>query len=428
MKFIFLLAILFSLTSTNASGQTVEDDVMEELLISFKEDGLNLFGLVEEYEKLLIQSELLEDASVESWQQLIQTMCSQGRITHVASGDFEIIDLEFQLSLQPLSKAVSMAQIADSALFEASDIHAFINQYPQPAKVTENPLVYLWRTVNSASESFQKHPLYKHILVLIVANFADILDNSNDKMLQSESDYARWTRSMGGTLPTFEMRNVCGVRINSEGTIRIRSEIVDSTSELKPILKEFYSYNRNLSQEEAANKIQDRAYEGYNMPFFSHVTDAQINGNVTLINQQLDTLKNNDRLFKTLLWRRELWLRKKQFLYVNGGKSLKEIQSTAHIQLQSPLNDTDKLNDILVPILETFSELRNSEAKTVFGESFDVISKRNNFLMNDHFKLRYLENQFPLFILVNPQDRLGIPFIDEVEATPPPTEPIIKQD
>lgn len=428
MKFIYFLSILLIITSTNASAQTAEDDVMEALLVSFNEDGLHLADLVKEYEKLLIQSELLEDTSVESWQNFIQNLCSRGMIAHVASDNFEIIDVELQLSLQHFSKAVSEVQEKDTSLFQASEIHAFINRYPKPARVTANPLVYLWQTVNSAPERLQKHPLYKHLLVLIAANFFDILDNSSDKILESESDYARWTRSIGVTNPLFEMRHVCGIRVNSEGTIRIRTEIVDSASELKPILKEFYSYNRNLSLEETARKIKDPAFKGYDMPFFSHVTDPEINKNIELINKQLDTLKNNDRLYKNLLWQRELWLQKKQFLFVNGEKSLREIQSTAHIQLQTPINDTEKLNEILVPILETFLELRNAEAQIVFGESFDMISKRNNFLMNDHFKLRYLENQFPLFILVNPNNYFFPDGPPPAIATPPPTESIIKQN
>ncbi len=418
---LFLLPLFLLFLTFNLSAQTVEDEVLEELRISFKEEGLNLKGLVKEYEDLLIEGKLLKDGSVKSWENLLRNMCGRGVIAHVASYDLEIVELEFQLSLQHFSKAVTKVKKADELRFVKSDLHPFIERYPQSKFNAEPTLTYLYQTFDGASKDLEKHDLYKHLLVLTIANFTDILDNSGDKILRSESDYARWIRSLGGNIPLMESRNICRVQINALDQVMIRNERTDSAQFIKPTISAFLTYNRSLTLEETAEKIKDRSYEGYDLPFFSHITDAQINEKIEAINSQLDTVSDN-RMLKGLIWTREQWLRKKHFLHTNGGEYLKEIHGDAHLELISTTNNPQQINELLVPVLEVLAELRNEECLAVFGESFAEVSKRNNFLLNDHYKLRYLENKFPLFILVNPNQYM-YPDGPPPQAPEPPTPP-----
>lgn len=421
MKRHFIL-LLVAIIALNTSAQTVEDNVLDELKLSFKEEGLNLKVLVKEYETVLIEKKILKDASVESWKKLLLNMCNRGVIAHVASYNLEIIDLEFQLSLQHLAVAVEEVKGEDEMIFSGSEINKFISRYPQSRSSTEPTLTYLYQTIDGATDALQKHDLYKHLLVLIVANFADVLDNSGDKILRSESDYARWQRSIGGNVPLFESRNICSAQINQENAITIRGTLVDSAQLIKPTLTDFLSYNRKLSKEETVEKIKNPSYEGFNFPFFSHISDVQINEKIEALNQQLDTVSNNDGLLKNLIWTRELWIRKKHYLQANGQSHLKEIHNHTHFELSVLGENQEKINELLVPMLEVMSELRNTECQAVFGESFAEVSKRNNFLLNDHFKLRYLENQFPLFILVNANQYLfpdGPPPQDAMPPSPP---------
>ena len=244
-------------------------------------------------------------------------------------------------------------------------------------------------------------------------------------MLQSETDYARLSRSLGVNVHSIDARNVCIIRSNKLGHLNIRGKIVDTTDALKPILRDFMSFNRNLSREQSIERIQDKTYEGYNYPFFSIISDSELNSQIRTITQQLDTVQNSERLRKNLIWVRALWIQKKHFLHAIQRENLKEIQSQAHFRIEPQVRDQEHVNELLVPILEVISELRNVEAEARFGESFDAISKRSNFLLNDHFKLRYLENQYPLFILVNPE-RISNGF------GPPPekvvTKPLPEQD
>ena len=53
----------------------------------------------------LIAAGLLKDSSVESWEVLIERTCAKGIIGHVAPNDIQILDLEFDLSLQHLAVA-----------------------------------------------------------------------------------------------------------------------------------------------------------------------------------------------------------------------------------------------------------------------------------------------------------------------------------
>ncbi|GAB5416882.1 MAG: hypothetical protein Crog4KO_17490 [Crocinitomicaceae bacterium] len=417
MKLI-LIPLLFLFLTFNLSAQTVEDEVLEELQISFKEEGLNLKGLIEEYEALLIEGKLLKDGSMKSWKTLLYNMCNRGVIAHVASYDMEIVELEFQLSLQHFSTAVTKVKKADELRFMKSDLHPFIERYPQSKFNGDPTLTYLYQTFEGASKDLEKHDLYKHLIVLTIANFADVLDNSGDKILRSESDYARWIRSVGGNIPMFQSRNTCWIRVDRANEIQVRGVSVDSAEMIKPTISDFMNYNRSLSVEETAEKVKDKSYAGYNLPFFSQINDAQINEKIEAINRQLDTVSDN-RMLKGLIWTREQWIRKKHFLHTNGDTNLKEIDRDAHLELISSTNDPQQINELLVPVLEVLAELRNKECLAVFGESFAEVSKRNNFLLNDHYKLRYLENQFPLFILVNPSTYL-YPDGPPPEAPEPP--------
>ena len=415
MKFnVFIL--LFLILSYSAQAQSVEDKVLEQLNISFEEEGVHLNDLVREYESELMDAGFLESTDLEGWKMLLKEMSSRGFVAHVASGNVALLNIEFQLSLQHFTRAVKNVELADSNAYRTSAIHAFVERYPRPLRSAVPTTSYLWQTVNNADAVLKEHPLYKQLIVLIVANYSFLLDNSSDKILQSETDYSRWIMAFGGHIPSFEERNICQVRIGHNGEIKARRNVVAEMQEIKPVLRDFMTFNRSLSIEETEKYIKDHSYEGYNMPFFSQVSDAEINIEIEKLNAQIDTLEVNSQPYKQSVFMRELWVQKKQFLHASGGQILKEIHRQAHFRIENFTNRQETVDEAMVPLLQVISELRNEECEKVFGESFDTVSQRNNFLLNDHFKQHYLENQFPLYILVNS---------NRIHSEPPPQEVIV---
>lgn len=187
-------------------------------------------------------------------------------------------------------------------------------------------------------------------------------------------------------------RDVLAIKSNNKNQILIREEIVSIDNISEKVLK-FYRANERKIQEE-------------NYPYYSRTTMAEINDNIDRINKQIDEIEDQPNANEILLVKdQELaaWNKKKSALTLYRGTVLPEISSQANIRIEVAVETQYEIfAKIHSEIEEALFELRDGEAKRLFGVSYDVLKRKNELDadgLEEKDKLDLLELLYPARII-----------------------------
>jgi biopolymer transport protein ExbD len=187
-------------------------------------------------------------------------------------------------------------------------------------------------------------------------------------------------------------RDVLAIKSNNQNQILIREEIVNIEDISEKVLK-FYRANERKIQEE-------------NYPYYSRTTMAEINDNIDRINKQIDEIEDQPNADEILLVKdQELaaWNKKKSALTLYRGSVLPEISSQANIRIEVAVETQYEIfAKIHSEIEEALFELRDGEAKRLFGVAYDVLKRKNELDANgleEKDKLDLLDLLYPARII-----------------------------
>lgn len=221
-----------------------------------------------------------------------------------------------------------------------------------------------------------------------------------------------------------QKRNICLVKANSRNQLMLRGELMTNPDDISDKVVEFYSMNRGLSKAETSVKIKDKSYEGTNFPFYSRISEAQINKNIedaTKAAEDAQSQPNASEDIVNFKWATvKEWEDKlsalKRYKAAGGGNELPEIDKQAHIRIEvQSKTEYELFAKIHSELEEAIYELRDTEAKELFGESYNAIVKRyesnesdsskKELVKEDQAKLKLLEILIPAkFIEVAPKN------------------------
>ncbi|XOV66512.1 MAG: hypothetical protein ACFHU9_12870 [Fluviicola sp.] len=429
---LLILLITCFFTTTDVSSQSIESQLFEELQGSFKAEGEDLNKVLDAYEAVLVENKILKDTSAFSrrlFTHLVGQSEELGRILPMNEAA-----LEFQLahSMDHMERSILAVMARDSNAFSESSLakvfDAMYSNDPKERTYQNN----VRNALGILTSEDWEHPFYRALTLFLSANFSDLRYETSDQIYESANDYKKLSNKL-----VFEGRNILDIQKNAAGHILIKTYHISDPAAIKDFVIRFYTMNRSLSQEEVKENIKNDSYEGWNYPFYSHLDLESINSEIDdqreLMISEVGKEYPDWIEFRRLNIKEEYWINCRRFLEISNANNLKIIHPHAHVRLVTYRGDS--INDIseeLNAITLAVTQLRNDEALNVFGESYEVILNRQNFFLNDALKLRYLENQFPLIIMVNPSRRghSQPPPTDEmvlpppVYATPPPTDEI----
>ncbi len=421
--------LLFSLLSftfilSNAVAQSVESEIYLEIEQGFEDKGQIFNELLDSYEKILVENKILLDTTAKSRRLFVHLVGQSQEFGRILPMHEEALELQLILSLKHLADAIITVQQRDSVAFSTSTLASVFNKIyanESNARTWQNNVR---DALGQLKQEDWEHPFYRALTLFLSANFSDLRFISTDRIWESESDYKRLDPSL-----TIEKRNILNINENVKDKLFINGEIMDDVADLSFKVKQFYTTNRGLSKEETGTNIKDPNYDGWDLPFFSHLdlksANEEIEETRDLMLAEIKKESPDWREFRMLCNMEEFWISSRRFLELTETQNLREIHPQAHIRIITPKRDTsDDITQELDIIANTVTQLRNKEALRVFGESYEAILNRQNFFLNDALKLRYLESQFPLLIMVNPQrsSHATPPPVDEIRTGPPPAE------
>jgi biopolymer transport protein ExbD len=195
------------------------------------------------------------------------------------------------------------------------------------------------------------------------------------------------------TIVDIEQRNIIAIKANSQNQLMVRGEIIADPNKISDKIVEFYRTNQK------SNDVTN------NFPMYSRVTASVIQDNIRRIELEIESLESQDALPEMVefkLSQMDEWEKKKRSLKLYGGNQLPEIQFQANIRIEvQDATEYGLFAKIQTEIEEAIFELRNDDAKRIFGEDYQTIKTRSaqDQVPADKDKLNLLEILYPARII-----------------------------
>lgn len=190
-----------------------------------------------------------------------------------------------------------------------------------------------------------------------------------------------------------EQRNIMAIKANNQNQLMVRDEIIGDPDKISEKIVEFYREN------EKNNVVTN------NFPMYSRVSIKEIEDNIRRIEIEAESLENQGAdaaMIEFKFNQLTEWEKKRNALQLYGANELPEIHFQANIRVEVQSQTQYSLfAKIQTEIEEAIFELRDDEAKRIFGESYSVIKKR--FISDeepaDKSKLDLLDILYPARII-----------------------------
>lgn len=425
-KWVCCVFILTFITGATHAQEFV-DQLYADLKTEFELSNNDLESTLSEYEQKLIDSKVLADNTWESRKQYLQSLSVSNLIPIEDFSDKILTDLQLRLSLQPISVITSVIKESDSTRFASCAFNNMLTQIESSSlKDCAKSATIANAFLDNLNPDDYKHPFYRALFFMAVANLSDLNFRSKDFMLANEDDYELFFGDKYFILPRVDTRDEINIRVTDEHLVYINGIKLDNLGDLADQIQNCYLINRELTKEEMTSDIADRSSEGYNFPFYSNIThlelDQQIHkaraNYIDALNQENTPQETIDNYRYTL----DLWIEKMKFLLIYGKGNLPEISRYAQIRIFIDDNANPQFTyNVGVEVVYAITKMRNTESVNLSIKTSDLIYLRHNFLLNDFIKTRLLEVLFPMRVFANP--------IIEVQSGPPPIqESIIEED
>ncbi len=165
-----------------------------------------------------------------------------------------------------------------------------------------------------------------------------------------------------------EQRNVLAIKANNQNQLMVRGEIIADPDKISEKIIEFYNTNRNV------NDLTN------DFPTYTHPTKNEIEANLKAAEKELESFEEQDAgdaLIDYAYSKIDEWDKMKRSLKLFGGNDFPLINSQANIRIEVQTRTQYSLfAKIQTEIEEAIFELRDTEAKRIFGESYGVIKTR----------------------------------------------------
>jgi|TARA_R110000737_G_scaffold353258_1_gene403610 biopolymer transport protein ExbD len=165
-----------------------------------------------------------------------------------------------------------------------------------------------------------------------------------------------------------EQRNILAIKANNQNQLMVRNEIIGDPDKISEKIVEFYREN------EKSNDVNN------NSPMYTRVSMKEIEDNIKRIEIEAESLEAQDADAAMIEFKfNQLgeWEKKKNALKLYGANELPEIHFQANIRIEVQSQTQYSLfAKIQTEIEEAIFELRDDEAKRIFGESYGTIKTR----------------------------------------------------
>lgn len=203
--------------------------------------------------------------------------------------------------------------------------------------------------------------------------------------------------------PPIEERNICAIQANELNELMVRKERMSDPDEISEKIVEFYRKNRALSRSQSKAAIANKGYAGFNFPFYSYITKAELDVAIDEADAALSLAEEQGQPNDVIEFKEKAlmeWTEKADALRLLGKNTLQEIHSQAHIRVEvMAKTQYELLAKIHSEIEEALDELREDAAQDIFGESYSVIKQRRAMdkedSNKDQRKLDLLEILYP---------------------------------
>lgn len=190
-----------------------------------------------------------------------------------------------------------------------------------------------------------------------------------------------------------EERNVMAIKANNQNQLMVRNEIIADPDKISDKIVEYYRKN------EKKNDVNN------NFPMYSRVSMKEIEDNIRRIEIEAEAFEAQDAdqsMIDFKFSQLAEWEKKKNALKLYGANELPEIHFQANIRIEVQTQTQYSLfAKIQSEIEQAIYELRDDEAKRIFGESYGVIKGR--FITDedpsDKSKLNLLDILYPARII-----------------------------
>lgn len=202
--------------------------------------------------------------------------------------------------------------------------------------------------------------------------------------------------------PDIEDRNICEIKANNQNQLLFRGKPLENPDDISEKIIEFYQMNESLTESQIEAKIKNNNYKGYNYPFYSFVTKAEIQRHIDEEYAHLDNAEEqgNEDMIKFYDKAIQEWQDKMKAVRTLNIDVLHEIHPQAHIRIVvQQMTDYELFAKIQSEIEEALFELRDKAAKEYFNESYHTLKTRRAMdksdAKGDQPKLDVLEVLYP---------------------------------
>ncbi len=166
-----------------------------------------------------------------------------------------------------------------------------------------------------------------------------------------------------------EQRNIFLVKANNRNQLMVRTEVMDNPDDISERVVEFYRTNEQVN--DPTN----------NFPMYSRITMKEIEDNLAQAEADAEATENTPNADQEIIDFKyrvvDEWMNKKRALELYGKKELPEIHPQAHVRIEvQKATEYNLFAKIQSEIEEAVFELRNDASKDIFGESYEIISRR----------------------------------------------------
>ncbi len=163
-------------------------------------------------------------------------------------------------------------------------------------------------------------------------------------------------------------RNILTIKANTKNQLMVRGDIFSDPDKISDKVKEFYQTNEKEN------------FTGNNFPLYGTTTKAEIERNIREVEAAAEQLEKDNFPAEQIEFKFSQlaeWEKKKTALSLYGGSQLREIDGGANIRIEVvSATNYSLFAKIHTEIEEAIFDLRDAEAKRLFGESYGVIKKR----------------------------------------------------
>lgn len=190
-----------------------------------------------------------------------------------------------------------------------------------------------------------------------------------------------------------QQRNILAIKANNLNQLMVRDEIISDPDKISDKILEFYRANEKVNVGEN------------NFPLYGRTSLDVVNANIKNLEAEAERLEDENFPSEQIEFKYaqlKEWEKKKSAMKLYGSNELPEIDGAANIRIEvQSATDYSLFAKIQTEIEEAIYELRDGEAKRLFGEPYGVIKKRFNQDENneDKRKLELLEILYPARVI-----------------------------